>query len=71
MKGLRSWNEYIVRSGEFVVFVDGALTGKESYPESIGVHTGTSGSSDSMAKRMDCYPSVTIHMIGKSRSITG
>jgi len=25
MTGLRSWNEYIVRSGEFVVFVDDAL----------------------------------------------
>lgn len=25
MTGLRSWNEYIIRSGEFVVFVDDAL----------------------------------------------
>lgn len=28
MTGLRSWNEYIVRSGEFVVFVDDALRQK-------------------------------------------
>ena len=28
MTGLRSWNEYIVRSGEFVVFVDDALRHK-------------------------------------------
>lgn len=27
--GLRSWNEYIVRSGEFVVFVDDALRQKD------------------------------------------
>jgi hypothetical protein len=29
MTGLRSWNEYIVRSGEFVVFVDDALRQKD------------------------------------------
>lgn len=28
MTGLRSWNEYIVRSGEFVMFVDDALRQK-------------------------------------------
>lgn len=28
MTGLRSWNEYIVRSGEFVAFVDDALRHK-------------------------------------------
>lgn len=29
MTGLRSWNEYIIRSGEFVVFVDDALRQKD------------------------------------------
>ncbi|KWX85932.1 hypothetical protein AMQ83_21830 [Paenibacillus riograndensis] len=29
MTGLRSWNEYIVRSGELVVFVDDALRQKD------------------------------------------